>query len=78
MTIKIADYGVATNARKVDVRLPGKGNSNSHGARPVHRIIMMIKWIRTSRLSIKKSLSAGAAARPPAWRVLPGGELPDD
>jgi len=21
---------------KVDVRLPGKGNSNSHGARPVH------------------------------------------
>ena len=25
--------------RKVDVRLPGKGNSNSHGARPVHLII---------------------------------------
>ena len=38
---------------KVDVRLPGKGNSNSHGARPVHQIISMIKWIRTSRLSIK-------------------------
>ena len=38
---------------KVDVRLPGKGNSNSHGARPVHLIITMIKWIRTSRLSIK-------------------------
>jgi len=35
--------------RKVDVRLPGKGNSNSHGARPVHRIITMIKLIRTSR-----------------------------
>ena len=29
--------------RKVDVRLPGKGNSNSHGARPVHLIITMIK-----------------------------------
>ena len=43
--------------RKVDVRLPGKGNSNSHGARPVHLIISMIKWIRTSRLSIKSSLS---------------------
>ena len=43
--------------RKVDVRLPGKGNSNSHGARPVHLIITMIKWIRTSRLSIKNSLS---------------------
>jgi len=45
--------------RKVDVRLPGKGNSNSHGARPVHLIITMIKWIRTSRLSIKNSLSGG-------------------
>jgi len=43
--------------RKVDVRLPGKGNSNSHGGRPVHLIITMIKWIRTSRLSIKNSLS---------------------
>ena len=43
--------------RKVDVRLPGNGNSNSHGARPVHLIITMINWIRTSRLSIKISLS---------------------
>ena len=33
--------------------------SNFHGARPVHLIITMIKWIRTSRLSIKNSLSAG-------------------
>jgi len=30
-------------ARKVGVRLPGKGNSNSHGARPVHQIITMMK-----------------------------------
>ena len=30
-----------------------QGNSNSHGARPVQIIITMIKWIRTSRLSIK-------------------------
>jgi len=43
--------------RKVDGRIPGKENSNSHGARPVHLIITMIKWIRTSRLSIKNSLS---------------------
>ena len=43
--------------RKVDVRLPGKRNSNSHGARPVHLIITMIKWIRTSRLSTKNSFS---------------------
>ena len=43
--------------RKVDIRLPGKGNSKSHGARPVHQIISMIKWIRTRRLSIENSLS---------------------
>ena len=30
------------DARKVDIRLPGKGSSNSHGARPVPLIIMMI------------------------------------
>ena len=42
--------------RKVDVGLSGKGNSNSHGAKPVHLIITMIKWIRTSRLSIQNSL----------------------
>jgi hypothetical protein len=41
---------------EVDVRLPGKGKSNSHGARPVYFIITMIEWIRTSRLSIKNSL----------------------
>ena len=38
----------------------GKGNSDSHGARPVHLIITMIKGIRTSRLSIKNSLFAAA------------------
>ena len=41
---------------KVNTRPPGKGNSNCHGARPVHLIITMIQWIRTSSLSIKKSL----------------------
>jgi len=50
------------------VRLPGKGNSNPHGARPVLQIATMIQWIRTSRLSIKNSLSlftlsASAASR---------------
>ena len=51
-------------------RLPGNGNSNSHGARPVHS---MIKWIRTSRLSIKNSLRRqlrGAAALGGAKVVL--------
>jgi hypothetical protein len=36
-----------------------QGNSIFHGARPVHQIISMITWIRTSRLSIKNSLSPG-------------------
>ena len=45
-------------SRRVDIRLPGKGNSNSHGATPVYLNITMVKWIRTSRLSIKKSLSS--------------------
>jgi len=49
--------GYEPRPRKVDVRLPGKGKSNSRGARPDHLIITMIKWTRTSRLSIKKSLS---------------------
>ena len=55
------DTNVSTGARKVNVRLPGKGNSNSHGGRPVHLIITMIKWIRTSRMSIKNSLSSTGA-----------------
>jgi len=38
-----------SGSRMVDVRLPGKGNSNSHGARPVHLLISMIKGIRTLR-----------------------------
>jgi len=39
-------------------RPPGNGNSNSHGARPVHLIITMIERIRTSR-------SSALGARPP-------------
>jgi len=35
-------------------------NSNSHVVRPVHLIITMMKWIRTSRLSITKSLCRGS------------------
>ena len=46
--------------RNVDIRLPVKGNSNSHGARPVHQIISMMKWIWIYRLSIENSLSGGA------------------
>ena len=49
--------------KKVDARLPGKRNSKSHGAKPVHIMITMMKWIRTSRLSIKNSLSV----KGPGW-----------
>ena len=49
----------------MDVRLPGNGNSNAHGARPVHLIITMIKWIQTSRLSIKNSLEQEAGVGAP-------------
>ena len=48
--------GFGFEVLQVDVRLPGKGNSNSQGARSAHLIITMMKWIRTSRLSIKNSL----------------------
>ena len=52
----------ALEPRKVDARLPEKGNSNSHSARPVNLIITMIKWIRTSRLSIDTPLSLSRRA----------------
>ena len=48
---------VYEDVRKVDIRLPGKGNSNAPSARSVHQIIRLIKWIRTSRLAIKISPS---------------------
>ena len=43
--------------RKEDIRLPGKGNPKFHGARPVYSNHLDDKWIRTSRLAIKNSLS---------------------
>jgi len=66
----VVDPIVLPNPGKVDVRLPGKGDSNSHGARPVHLIITMVKWIRTSRLSIKKSLPPSSLALSPP-QVVP-------
>jgi hypothetical protein len=42
--------------------LHGKDYSNSHGERPVYETLLRIKWIRTSKLAIKKSL----CATPPA------------
>ena len=45
------------------MRLPGKGKTNFNGARPVHQILSMMKWIRTSRLSMKNSLFDSRRAR---------------
>jgi len=57
----------------------GKGNSNSHGARPVHLIITMIKWIRTSILSITTLCQIGGGAsgfRVYGWRTRKGEACP--
>jgi len=52
-------------------------NPNSHCARPVHQIISMIKWIRTSRLSLKNSLSQNLlASRVPFLHHVSGTEFP--
>ena len=40
-------------ARKVDARLPGKGNSNSNGVRPVHQIITIMK-VDSDQLVVNK------------------------
>ena len=40
----------------VYIRLPEKGKSYTHGARSGHQIILMIKWIRTTRFSITNSV----------------------
>ena len=58
---------------KVDTRLPEKRKSKSRGARPVHKIISIIRWIRTSRLSIKNSLVEAWGT--PRERALPKAPL---
>ena len=46
-----------------------KGNLNSHGARLVHLIMMMKRWIRTSGLSTRNSLSVVQAASEALERI---------
>ena len=48
--------GSSIPARMVDIRLPAKGKLSWRKAGPL-KIVSMIEWIRTSRLSIKLSLS---------------------
>ena len=61
--------------RPLHVTLHGL-HSNSHGARPVHLIITMIKWIRTSRLSIKNSLTRAPARSAPPPHQAPARATP--
>ena len=56
--------------RRIVERILVRGKRNSK-ARPVHLIITMIKWIRTSRLSMKNSLSASSSCAVHS-RALPG------
>ena len=92
LTVIYVPYSLGSGTGPSTCREAG-GNSNYHGARPVHLIITMIKWIRTSRLSIKNSLSGGeggsiagigAIAPPQLWTIgadappHQGGGLPWD
>ena len=68
--LAIIQKGNASGCIGSHVRLPGRGNANSQSARPVHPIVTMIKWIRTSRLSVKNSLCIGShvAEQWQGWR----------
>jgi len=46
--------------------------SDREAARPVHLIITIIKWIRTSMLSIKNSISVRSRGEKRGWRCSPG------
>ena len=66
--------GPARHLRRVYVRLPGKGIQTPM-ARGRPNIITLIKWIRTSRLSIQNALSLTDATPLPGSGVpSPGGE----
>ena len=54
--LKVYTHVTYEFTRMVDTRLPAKGSSNCHGARPVYQIILMTKWLWTSRLSTKNYL----------------------
>ena len=66
---ELSNIFMALNTRKADIRLPGKGNLNSHGARPVHQIISMTKWIRTNRLPINNSHSLASSGGATLWAL---------
>ena len=60
----IAGVGWTKRPRKVDARLPGTGNSNSHGARPVH-FDHLDDQVDSDQQVINKELSLSTKRR---WR----------
>ena len=36
LALRAGERGMRAASKKVDIRLPGKGNSNCHGARPIY------------------------------------------
>ena len=68
--VKFPFPGSLTSTFLVLRRRPPAGNLKSHGARPDHQIISIIKWIHTSRLSIS-DLPASPDAREHAALSLP-------
>ena len=69
-----AEPPILAGHRKVDIRLPGKGNSNSHGARPVHQIISISQVLRAVAPGTSgESLAGGEVERVRAdtrWAIL--------
>ena len=49
--------------RKVDIRLHGKGNSNSHGARPVHQKHLRHDEVDPDKLVVNEELSLSTRVR---------------
>ena len=58
-------------SRKLDVRLPGKGNSNSHEARPVHQIGAVVSIIIINIHFLLTTLTCGVLLATTAlWRAI--------
>jgi hypothetical protein len=58
--------------RKVLIRLPRKGDSNSYGARPVHQIISMMGQLVVDEESLSLLNLTGAPFNPLPGKILPG------
>ena len=71
-------HEVLSLPRKVCIRLPGKGNSNSHGARPIHLLIALNKTrqleISRPRFQARSPLSSTLNSTQPSSSLYPNSE----